>query len=57
MDNLRKTINASINEKNKVKNFMLVDTQKTYRVVIMMAHYWKCNVKEAYKRYADFIYN
>jgi hypothetical protein len=57
MSNLRKAINNSINSKNKVKNFRLIDSQQTYRVVIMMARYWKCNVREAYKKYADYLYN
>ena len=57
MNNLRKAINKNINEKNKVRNFRLNDAQQTYRVVKMMSHYWKCDVKTAYKKYADYLYN
>jgi len=57
MSNLRKAINNSINVKNKVQNFRFVDAQQTYRVVKMMAQHWKCDVKTAYKKYADYLYN
>ena len=55
MNNLRKVINESINEKNKVRNFRFIDTQQTYRVVKMLSEHWKCNIREAYQRYADYV--
>ena len=57
MNNIRKAINNSINAKNKVQNFRFVDAQQTYRVVKMLAQYWRCDVKTAYKKYADYLYN
>ena len=57
MNNLRKAINESINEKNKVRNFLFNDAQQTYRVVKMMAHHWNCDVQTAYKKYADYLNN
>lgn len=57
MNNLRKAINASINEKNKVRNFRFIDTQQTYRVVKMLSEHWGCDVKIAYNRYANYLYN
>lgn len=57
MNNLIKAINRSINAKNKVHNFVFVDSQQTYRVVKMLAKYWKTNVREAYKMYADYLFN
>ena len=57
MNNIRKAINNSINAKNKVHNFRFVDAQQNYRVVKMMAQYWRCDVKTAYKKYADYLYN
>lgn len=57
MNNLRKAINESINGKNKVHNFRMVDAQQTYRVVKMLANHWKCNVRTAYHRYAEYLYN
>lgn len=56
MTNLRRAINSSINEKNKVHDFRFKDTTQTYRVVKMMARHWNCDVKTAYQRYANFIY-
>lgn len=57
MNNLRKAINESINEKNKVRNFRFNDAQQTYRVIKMMSQHWHCDVKTAYKKYADYLYN
>lgn len=57
MSNLRRAINESINAKNKVHNFRMIDAQQTYRVVKMMASHWKCDVRTAYTRYADYLYN
>jgi len=57
MNNLIKAINRSINAKNKVHNFVFVDSQQTYRVVKMLSKYWKTNVREAYKMYAEYLFN
>ena len=57
MNNLRKAINDSINEKNKVRNFRFIDTQQTYRVIKMLSEHWKCDVKTAYIKYANYLYN
>lgn len=57
MNNLRKVINESISGKCKVHNFRMVDAQQTYRVVKMMANHWKCDVRTAYKKYADYLYS
>lgn len=57
MNNLIKAINNSINSKNKVHNYRLIDTQQTYRCVKMLASHFKCNLREAYIRYANFLYN
>lgn len=57
MNNLIKAINRSINEKNKVHNFVFVDSQQTYRVVKMLSKYWKTDVRNAYKMYAEFLYS
>lgn len=56
MSNLSRAVNESINAKGKVRGFRFIDTRKTYRVVKMMAEHWKCDVRTAYRKYADYLY-
>ena len=55
MTNLQLIINKNINRKNTVQNFRFYDAQSIYRVVIMFKQHFKCTLKEAFLRYANFI--
>jgi hypothetical protein len=34
---------------------MFRDAQQTYRVILMLRDHWKCDVRTAYRRYANFV--
>ena len=55
MSNLNLVVNKNINRKNTVVNFRFNDSLQTYSVVKMLAKYWKCDIKTAFRKYADFV--
>lgn len=54
-DYFSRVVNMSINRKKTVRNFRYVDAQSTYRVVKMLRDHFKCGLREAYMRYAEFV--